>query len=437
MTPIAVVDEQQLLLAPLLGHWPVEELAGAHVVVVGAGSIGSAANDALAACGIGQLTLVDPDRLLTHNFARHRAHPRDVGRHKVNAERDRLTDRDPALRVDALPLDVIYDADAMRPLFAEADAVLIAADGIDARRAANHIARRAATPAIFACVLENGAYGEIIRTRPSQGCLLCARAELREEGGMAPERSLDRGYGRGTRHLPMTAVGGDLAVVGQLGAKIAVATILEANRPPRPAVARRPARHPAAPQARARRALRRRHRVGRPLARRARVPPGLRDVRSLGVSLPTVTILQEAEDRIRELAHESADGRETGGILLGRGPDAENVITVERAGDPGARAERRPDYFLRDLAHARELAADAWEETEAVWIGEWHTHPIGPPTPSTRDLVTYAGLLADADLSFATFVSIIVVPDPDWETARLLTWVLGSWESQQQGYGRT
>lgn len=224
---IAVVQEEIPLLAPLAGHWPLDDLLGAHVVVVGAGSIGSAADDALAAYGVGRLTLVDPDRLLAHNFARHRANPRDLGRHKVNAERDRLCDRNPHLTVDALALDVIYDADVMRPLMAGADAVLVAADGIDPRRAANHLARRTGTPAVFACVLENGAYGEVIRTRSPHGCLLCARAKLHDDGGVAPEATLDHGYGTGTRHLPMTAVGGDLALVGQLAAKATIATILE------------------------------------------------------------------------------------------------------------------------------------------------------------------------------------------------------------------
>jgi integrative and conjugative element protein (TIGR02256 family) len=143
------------------------------------------------------------------------------------------------------------------------------------------------------------------------------------------------------------------------------------------------------------------------------------------VNTPTVSILPAAESRIRQLAAESDDGRETGGILIGRGPDADNVITVERAGDPGPKAERRPEYFLRDLAHAQELAATAWQEDEGVWVGEWHTHPTGAATPSARDLTTYAGLLADPELAFGTFVSIIVVPDPDWAKTRLLIWVLG------------
>lgn len=155
------------------------------------------------------------------------------------------------------------------------------------------------------------------------------------------------------------------------------------------------------------------------------------------MNAPAVVVVPEAERRIRELASESEDGRETGGILLGRGPNTENVITVERAGDPGPAAKRRPDYFLRDLTHAHDLADAAWQETEAVWVGEWHTHPTGPATPSARDLITYAALLADPDLSFRTFVSIIVVPNPDWKNPCLLTWALGSTAAPgRQEYGR-
>jgi hypothetical protein len=116
----------------------------------------------------------------------------------------------------------------MRPLFSRTDLVCVATDGIDPRRTANHLARQAGTPTVFACVLEDGAFGEVLRVpSPRVGCLLCARAELEAVAGIAPERTLDRGYGTGTRHLPMTAVGGDLGLVGQMAAKVAVATLLE------------------------------------------------------------------------------------------------------------------------------------------------------------------------------------------------------------------
>jgi hypothetical protein len=115
------------------------------------------------------------------------------------------------------------------PLFAEASIILVASDGIESRRAANHLARRADKPVVFACVLMDGAYGEVLRIpTPAVGCLLCARDELIRSGAMInPETHLDRDYGTGTRHRPMTAVGGDLTLVGNIAAKAAVTTLLQ------------------------------------------------------------------------------------------------------------------------------------------------------------------------------------------------------------------
>jgi integrative and conjugative element protein (TIGR02256 family) len=140
----------------------------------------------------------------------------------------------------------------------------------------------------------------------------------------------------------------------------------------------------------------------------------------------TARLEAAVEERIRELARAASDGRETGGILLGRGPDEHGVIVVEEAGDAGDHAERRPDYFLRDRAHAERLAEIAWERSRAVWVGEWHTHPNGLPIPSTRDLATYSALLDDSELAFKALVSVIAVPDPAqrWQAPRLLVWVL-------------
>ena len=140
----------------------------------------------------------------------------------------------------------------------------------------------------------------------------------------------------------------------------------------------------------------------------------------------TATLLPAVEDRIRDLARASADGTETGGILLGRGPDDHGLIVVEHAGDPGGQAQRRPDFFLRDRAHAQQLADEAWHESAEVWVGEWHTHPAGLPAPSPRDLATYSSLLSDPELAFLALVSVIAIPDPHegWGQPRLLVWIL-------------
>jgi integrative and conjugative element protein (TIGR02256 family) len=133
-----------------------------------------------------------------------------------------------------------------------------------------------------------------------------------------------------------------------------------------------------------------------------------------------------AVETITTLAPESADGRETGGILLGRGPLPDGLIVIEQAGDAGPEAIRRPDFFLRDRAYAESLALSAWNDRQAVWVGDWHTHPAGGPHPSHRDLRTYAGLLAAAELEFLVFVSIIVVPDEagGWRAPQLYPWLL-------------
>jgi molybdopterin/thiamine biosynthesis adenylyltransferase len=223
-----VVDERMPLLAPLALSWPLQHLFDVRVGVIGVGSIGSAVLESLAGYGIRDFTLVDPERLRSHNFARHRVDRTHVGRLKVNAMAERLRSRDPEIEVTPLPLDVLLDADQLRPVLRDLDFVLVCVDGIDARRAANHLIHRASKPAVFACVLEDGAFGEVIRFDPKRtGCLLCARRELERVGGIQPETSLDRGYGTGTRHLPMTAVTSDLGLVGDIAAKVGISTLLE------------------------------------------------------------------------------------------------------------------------------------------------------------------------------------------------------------------
>jgi hypothetical protein len=223
------VEPSVLGITQLARLWPVELLASKTVIVVGAGSIGGAAAVALAAYGVGRLILVDPRRLRWHNVVRHVCGPAHVGRKKVSALRRDLAELRPDTRVEDHTLNVVTDADKIRPLLTGADLILCATDGVAPRRVVSHLARRAQVPAVLACVLEDGGLGEVIRLRPwaDRGCLLCLRSGHAAIGGIDPEPAIDAGYGTGTRHRPMTAVGADLHLVGQHSAKISIATILE------------------------------------------------------------------------------------------------------------------------------------------------------------------------------------------------------------------
>ncbi len=127
---------------------------------------------------------------------------------------------------------------------------------------------------------------------------------------------------------------------------------------------------------------------------------------------------------VRE-APASSDGRETGGILLGFDADLAMEALVMEAGDPGPRAERRPDFFRRDLEHAQQLADQAFARTTSRWIGEWHTHPHGHLAPSRKDLRTYRGFLRDTELGFDSFVAVIVGPGAHgWTKPRAAAWLI-------------
>jgi ThiF family len=218
-------DPDAELLAPLDRAWPRPHLRDCLVTVIGLGSIGSAAVEALASYGVGRLALVDPDHLEAHNFARHRAHRRDQGRLKVRAVADMLKARDPKIDVEVFPVDVGTEADVMRPLFQRSRLILCCADGTRPRRVTNHLAYWAGKPLVMAAVAEFGAYGEVLRLLPGRtGCYLCNRAALEDVLGLDIDAAGN--YEDTEPHAPMTAVTGDLGLVGQLAAKAAVATLL-------------------------------------------------------------------------------------------------------------------------------------------------------------------------------------------------------------------
>lgn len=225
------IEPRELGIMQLAAQWPVSDLSGDTVMVVGLGSIGGAIAEQLAALGVGHTLLVDPDRFLWHNQVRHVLGAGAVGRHKVDAVREYLNQEWPNHNCRPLQLDVVRHAHLIRPLIRDVDLVVCAADGIGPRRVVSHLARNANVPAVLTCVLDDGGIGEILRLRPGPafGCLLCHRADLAAKGAIDPEADQELAYGTGLVHKPMTAIPTDLHMLGALTAKIAGTTLLEAK----------------------------------------------------------------------------------------------------------------------------------------------------------------------------------------------------------------
>lgn len=137
----------------------------------------------------------------------------------------------------------------------------------------------------------------------------------------------------------------------------------------------------------------------------------------------TLTLSHDALAAIGHHAVASGDGMETGGILLGH--DRGQRIDVLHAGGPGPAAQRRADFFCRDIGYAQQFALDAWASDRSIWIGEWHTHLRWSARPSPLDLYTYRNLLADPALGLDRFVAVIVTATDDrWQSCRATGWTI-------------
>ena len=103
-------------------------LREARVLMLGAGGLGSWASYALLCCGVGQLVLVDHDRVEESNFNRQILYrERDIGRVKVEAAAEALREFDSGCRVEAVErrLEGVED---VRALAENADLVVNSAD---------------------------------------------------------------------------------------------------------------------------------------------------------------------------------------------------------------------------------------------------------------------------------------------------------------------
>jgi tRNA A37 threonylcarbamoyladenosine dehydratase len=117
----------------LMGNYAVEKLGRARVAVFGLGAVGSFVTEALARSGVGNLRLIDFDRVEPSNlnrqlFALHST----LGRKKAMIARERVLDIHPGCSVDIC--DTFANADSLDTLLSEDLAVVVdAIDGLNAK----------------------------------------------------------------------------------------------------------------------------------------------------------------------------------------------------------------------------------------------------------------------------------------------------------------
>ncbi len=134
-------DEQLLrysrhILLPELGIDGQQKLLAAHVLVIGAGGLGSPVSLYLAASGVGRITLCDHDKVDLTNLQRQIVHHTDsIGTQKVESAQRTLARINPEVKVVALAERL--QGSRLEEVVKQADVVVDATDNFATRHAIN------------------------------------------------------------------------------------------------------------------------------------------------------------------------------------------------------------------------------------------------------------------------------------------------------------
>jgi len=158
-----------------IAGWRQDRLSGSHVMVIGAGALGNEVVKNLALTGIGNVLIVDFDRIETSNLSRTVLFSEsDVGNHKAETLARACKRLYPAINVSYINGDIMYDIGL--GFYREADLVIGCLDNIAARSQASTCAALAGTPYLDTGVWSYG--GELKWFFPeNSACFECSMSE--------------------------------------------------------------------------------------------------------------------------------------------------------------------------------------------------------------------------------------------------------------------
>lgn len=165
---------RQVLFSPF-GVEGQSKLGASHVLIVGAGALGSAIAETLVRAGVGWITIADRDYVEWSNLQRQQLYTEhDAKSHlpKAEAARLRLTSINSEVRIDAYVMDV--GAEELEELVRDCDLIMDATDNFDTRLMINDISLKLNVPWIYGgCVGSSGmSYTFLPRHTPCLHCLL-------------------------------------------------------------------------------------------------------------------------------------------------------------------------------------------------------------------------------------------------------------------------
>ena len=183
-----MTDEQLLrysrhILLDEVGIDGQERICAAHVLVIGAGGLGSPVALYLASAGVGTITIVDHDTVDLTNLQRQIAHTTDrVGQPKVLSASTAMAAINPDSRV--IPLQLRADAALLKRLLPQADLVLDCSDNFATRQAVNAACVASRKPLVSGAAIRFDGQISVYDSRdgksPCYACVFPADADFEE-----------------------------------------------------------------------------------------------------------------------------------------------------------------------------------------------------------------------------------------------------------------
>lgn len=200
-----------------------ETLRNRHVLINGAGSVGSYIAEQLVRSGVGTVTLLDPDIVEYSNLSRTNYVSSDVGNLKIDALSRRLLSISPTLNTHGVPENLHALSDVqLDELFTKADLVICAVDDRRAQLLINHWAYHYKKPAIFVGIFAGAKSGEVCWIDPPLPCYQCV-TQFREE--LAPDAIRPTDYGTG-QLVAEVALGIDIQAITTIGIRLCLAALV-------------------------------------------------------------------------------------------------------------------------------------------------------------------------------------------------------------------
>ncbi|MEC6906719.1 molybdopterin-synthase adenylyltransferase MoeB [Photobacterium piscicola] len=152
-----------------------EALKATSMLILGAGGLGCASSQYLAAAGVGKITLIDDDKVEVSNLQRQVLHTdATVGMLKVESAKQALTAINPYLHVETIAKRLTDDE--LLPLIEQHDLVLDCCDNVDTRNQLNRLCFETKIPLVSGAAIRMEGQISVYNYHDGEPCYQCLSA---------------------------------------------------------------------------------------------------------------------------------------------------------------------------------------------------------------------------------------------------------------------